>query len=232
MTEQDTNEIDYVDGVIEKKGYRQRWIRYVKKIKSHPFNHGVHMDTHHLISAEAIKIFGEGDLLINKGYNINVMQNLVGFPATLPGACHLGVQLHRGNHIAKMQPREESYHDYIARKMSPEIEDIKNCYGKTKKTETDVDVHKLLDPISNSALTKINNFKLPLTELFLNFKDGGSGCKNCFNVKDAQNVTMPCSNDNKHFGVDARYQNSNVKGNKKTITFNASKNWQPSIINA
>jgi len=41
------------------------------------------MDTHHLISAESVNISELEDLLIEKGYNINAIDNLVGLPATL-----------------------------------------------------------------------------------------------------------------------------------------------------
>ncbi|MDH5885570.1 AHH domain-containing protein [Vibrio splendidus] len=43
------------------------------------------MDTHHIISAEAVKHSELGENLVNKGYDINQLSNLIGFPATLPG---------------------------------------------------------------------------------------------------------------------------------------------------
>jgi len=187
------------------------------------------MDTHHLISAEAITISKQGPLLVSKGYCIDVIQNLVGFPATLPAACHLGVQLHRGDHIDK-GPNEEPYHDYVSALIVKEREELEMCYGKTKKTEDNAAVHLIIDEIGADILEEINDFDLPLTEMFEEFKSGGVGCKNCFNIKPAKSTSSPCTKQREHFGTDYRYQDSKVKHNMKSITFNANKNWQPEII--
>ncbi len=135
-SQQEESESDFINGTVEKKGYRKRWVSKVKKIPNHPFNHGIHMDTHHLISAEAVKISSLGPLLEKKGYDINALNNLVGFPATLPGACQLHCQLHRGDHIYA-EPSEEAYHDYISAQILDFRQEIKSCYGKTKKKRND-----------------------------------------------------------------------------------------------
>lgn len=131
---QEAAESDFVDGKIEKKGYRKRWVRNVKNDKEHPFNNGIHMDTHHLISAEAVKMSKLGESLVSKGYDINQLSNLVGLPATLPAACQLHCQLHRGDHTFS-RPEEKPYHRYVSGELTdPEIRrSIKECYGKTKK---------------------------------------------------------------------------------------------------
>lgn len=118
------------------------------------------MDTHHLISAEAVKLSELGENLVSKGYDINQLSNLVGFPATLPGACQLHCQLHRGDHTFS-RPREEPYHRYISGELRrPAIrKKIKECYGKTKATENESEIHKLLDPISRKVLKKINKIE-------------------------------------------------------------------------
>ena len=113
LMSQEAAESDFVNGTIEKKGYRKRWVNNVKKLPSHPYNNGIHMDTHHLISAEAVKHSELGENLVNKGYDINQLSNLVGLPATLPGACQLHCQLHRGDHTFS-RPREEPYHRYVS----------------------------------------------------------------------------------------------------------------------
>ncbi|NRG06170.1 AHH domain-containing protein, partial [Vibrio coralliilyticus] len=148
LNNQEAAESDFVDGMIEKKGYRKRWVNNVKSKPDHPFNNGIHMDTHHLISAEAVKISKLGKNLVNKGYDINLLSNLVGFPATLPGACQLHCQLHRGDHTFS-RPGEKPYHDYVSGQLTdPEIKkSIKKCNGKTKETVNESAIHKLLDPI-------------------------------------------------------------------------------------
>ncbi len=61
------------------------------------------MDTHHLVSEKALDGCDDDlkEMLIDKGYNINYLGNLVGIPATFKGACHLGVQVHRSDHKFK-----------------------------------------------------------------------------------------------------------------------------------
>ncbi|UTZ29098.1 hypothetical protein HB761_20855 [Vibrio campbellii] len=242
LKNQEAGESDFIDGRIEKKGYRKRWVRNVKKLPEHPFNNGIHMDTHHLISAEAVKLSKLGDVLIEKGYDINLLSNLVGFPATLPGACQLHCQLHRGDHIFS-RPLEEPYHDYVSSQLTdPEIKkSIQECYGKTKKTEKASQIHKLLDPVSRKILKKVNKvrraqfYELPLTKISHHFIPNGPGCCNKYDVNDAiGNKGLRCSKDRLHFksdscnGIDERYHGKVVRGNKKTIIFRSTR-WIPEV---
>jgi hypothetical protein len=59
---------------------------------------------------------------------------LVGFPSTLPGACHLGIQLHRGDHIFS-RSKEEPYHKFVSSLLVADAEDILKCYGRTELEE-------------------------------------------------------------------------------------------------
>ncbi|MEZ9299242.1 AHH domain-containing protein [Vibrio splendidus] len=242
LNNQEADESDFVDGMIEKKGYRKRWVNNVKKSSGHPFNNGIHMDTHHLISAEAVKHSELGENLVNKGYDINQLSNLVGFPATLPGACQLHCQLHRGDHTFS-RPREEPYHRYVSGELrDPEIrKKIKKCYGKTKKTETESDIHKLLDPISEDILDEINFvvggkfYALPLTKISHYFVPGGPGCACQFDINAAEvNSEKYCTSDRLHYkgssrdGKDKRYQTSNSPWNSKTIAYKSTR-WIPEV---
>ena len=210
-----SDNIDYVDGVIEKKGYREKWLRHAYKHKPHPINYGIHMDTHHLISAEAVKISELSESLVDKGYMINDINNLVGFPATLPAACHLGLQLHRGDHLYK-RPNEEPYHKYVSGLISSKKKKIKSCYGRTKVREKKTEIHKLLDPLSITILKEINAFDLPLTDIFDRFeKSSGGGCHQCFDIVPSKSSTTPCLTRDHSNQVDYRYQDSDVTGNKK-----------------
>ncbi|MUJ23857.1 AHH domain-containing protein [Aliivibrio fischeri] len=234
-SQQEESESDFINGTVEKKGYRKRWVSKVKKISNHPFNHGIHMDTHHLISAEAVKISSLGPLLEKKGYDINALNNLVGFPATLPGACQLHCQLHRGDHICS----EEPYHKYVSARISKLKKKINSCYGKTEKRETTHEIHSnIMDPISVKILKKINEFKLPLTDIYKNFQKKGVGCVMCDSIVSARTANKSCST-RKHYkslsanrsGVDYRYPNKKdnfIRGNKKEITF-VQENWEPKV---
>lgn len=242
LNNQEAAESDFVDGMIEKKGYRKRWVNNVKKLSNHPFNNGIHMDTHHLISAEAVKISKLGKNLVNKGYDINQLSNLVGLPATLPGACQLHCQLHRGDHTFS-RPREEPYHDYVSALLTKKSlkKKIKECYGKTKETENESEIHKLLDPISSKALDEINKvvkgqfYALPLTKISQYFIPGGPGCACQFDVNEAESQQGTyCVNDRLHYkrgdrnGKDKRYQNSGSPWNTKTITYQSTR-WTPKV---
>lgn len=219
---------EFIQGQIEKKDYRKKWLTKVKKIKSHPINHGIHMDTHHLISAEAITISELGDSLINKGYVIDSINNLVGFPSTLPGACHLGVQLHRGDHHHKL-PGEEPYHDFVSGLIKRKADDIKSCYGRTTKKETSSEIHNLLDPISDKILKRINKFTVPLTEIFDDYQGNcNRGCRNSNDIVPARDKNENCSLNRNHYGeTDLKYQNSEMHWNKKTITYKS--HWTPEV---
>lgn len=230
MGKQDLGESDFIDGTIEKKGYRKRWVRNVEKKKGHPFNAGIHMDTHHLISAEAVKNSNLGGKLVEKGYDINDLKNLVGYPATLPGACLLKTQLHRGDHFYA-KPKEKAYHEYVAGLVVELESEINDCYGRTSVRETDADVHKLLDPIGKIMFRKINRFIVPLTEIYMNFHPSEDGCGNCFNVKEVGESIPTCNSGRKHFGDDWRYsKESAAKGNKKNITFKLNGSWKPEKV--
>jgi len=222
------SEEEFIQGQIEKKNYRKKWLANAKKDKDHPINHGIHMDTHHLISAEAIKISNLGKSLVNKGYVIDSLNNLVGFPSTLPGACHLRTQLHRGDHIYA-RPDEEAYHDYVESLLKFEKRAIKNCYGRTSVKEDSSAIHELLDPIGVKILNKINRFELPLTDIYLDYENGNSlGCRNSNDVSEARETNKSCDCERDHYSkIDLKYQGSTQSWNKKTIKFVGG--WTPKV---
>lgn len=227
------DDVDFVDGVIEKKGYRSKWLRHARAHSGHPINYGIHMDTHHLISAEAVNISELSQSLVDKGYMINDINNLVGFPATLPAACHLGLQLHRGDHLYKKTPNEKPYHKYVSTLIQEKKEKIKACYGRTKAREKSTEIHKLLDPISIDILSDLNDFELPLTDIFLRFREGGKGgCRNSFDINPSKISTDMCESRDHFNVVDYRYnekKDKNIPGNKKTMTYEKNRKWMPKV---
>lgn len=224
----DTSEEEFIQGQIEKKNYRKKWLANAKKDNAHPIKHGIHMDTHHLISAEAIKISKLGQSLKNKGYVVDSLNNLVGFPSTLPGACHLRTQLHRGDHIYA-KPDEEPYHDYVESLLKFEKRSIKNCYGRTAAKETASAIHELLDPISKKILMKVIRFELPLTDLFKDYECVSVlGCRSSNDISEARASSKSCESGRNHLShVDLKYQGSKQSWNKKTIKFEG--NWIPKV---
>ncbi|WOB11337.1 AHH domain-containing protein [Piscinibacter gummiphilus] len=175
----------------------------IRTIRSHPRHHNVGMQAHHLISSYAVN-----DLLPTQvrknieyfNYNINCLENLVFLPCTLQGACHLGVQLHRGNHTAIGKPDEQDatendsavflpYHNSVAvrlKAIAPLMK--KHCVGELEKAE----LHKLsaeicgeLNKVSGTVLLLIQNApsQMPLTKLYAFFQPGhGVGCGGVDNI--------------------------------------------------
>jgi len=81
--------------------YQTHFEAAIEGDKTHPFHasNGFYMQIHHLLSQKGIADTGASAIKIkNMGYNMNRAGNLVALPSTLQGACHLGVQPHRGNH--------------------------------------------------------------------------------------------------------------------------------------
>lgn len=119
-------------GSLKKDGtkYRDHLKAKATLHPKHPINHKVAMQAHHVISEKGVSLIDKifRNKLIEFDYNINVLDNLVFIPSTLQGACHLGVQPHRGNHGALLtkamslldpdnddRPHPEPYHKMVKR---------------------------------------------------------------------------------------------------------------------
>ena len=171
--------------------YRQEWIKSANKYnkkKAHPFCNGIQMDTHHLISGKALADLDESlqEALIDKGYNVNSLGNLVGLPSTFKGACHLGIQVHRTRHSFKKndfsEVNESDYHEKVQEIIERRERAIKSCYGTTEQEESKRDIHKNhMDQISQRLLDRLLNFELLLTRVGSHFDRGNTpyiGCAN------------------------------------------------------
>ena len=185
--------------------YREEWIKsaneYNKK-KAHPFCNGIQMDTHHIISGKALKEINMDlqEALINKGYNINSLSNLVGLPSSYKGACHLGIQVHRTGHTFKSnrfsEIKESNYHSEVIDYLNDIAEDIYLCYGTTEFVEPKREIHKKhMDPISEKLLQRILNFSLPLTKISEHFNKENNvyiGCANSGKIGELAKQIKPC----------------------------------------
>ncbi len=100
----------------------------------------------------------------------NLMSNL---PSTLEGACHLGVQVHKGDHKC----RGYNYHDKVKDSLKSLESEIKDCSNR--------DIIKKIDGIARSILRKINSFTLPLSTAHKDFHPSKeSGCKGCETIPE------------------------------------------------
>jgi len=198
-------------GSITKKGtdYRKTLMNKVKGDRNHPINQGIHMEAHHLISEEGIKLARIGNTLKDSGYNINDDKNLIFLPATLPGACHLEVQLHRGDHFGPdpwaEQEDDDDDHHHISYHM--EVRDlllalerqIDDCRGDCSSTANKL--QKMLNRTSSSIAKKIQRYQVPLSVIYKSFKNGKSmGCGNCIDIVEHRSDAINCQSDRDHHG--------------------------------
>ena len=148
------------------------------------------MQAHHLISTTAMKLSDLGPKLRKFGYDINELQNLVLLPCTLQGACHLGVQPHRGNHTAALEDQPYKDDDHPRRyhiMVKDKLLDLqmglqKDCpgyLGGPKVVEARLKVKRQLDDLSSEILVDVqrNPRRAPLTKVALSFQPGNpAGC--------------------------------------------------------
>ena len=170
------------------------------------------MQAHHLISKKAMKLaIGEKKSKdkISKadiealGYDINALNNLVFIPSTLPGACHLKVQLHRGNHVAGFEEEDDfepkKYHNAVKRLISDVI--IKIDKGKYCQKPKQF-LQKDLDKKSKYILQKIEGFDWKLTSMCESFHpSSNTGCCNETSTTKGQSAytsNKTCSKNRNH----------------------------------
>lgn len=173
----------------------------ITAMPSHPKHKGIKMQAHHILSADGIKLSGLGGKLEEFGYDINVAPNLAFLPCTLQGACHLGIQPHRGNHtaISDRPPRMDSeeadydddehprsYHRMIAKKVEMlKLPIDKACTGNDDPARGQV--KSKMDRLSKDVLLMICNTPnlARLTEVADHFARGNPvGCGGVDSITD------------------------------------------------
>jgi hypothetical protein len=164
----------------------------------HIRHHGVKVQAHHIISGEGMRQSELGNTIILFGYNINHLPNLAFIPSTLQGACYLGVQPHRGNHvhIAERSSDEdgepEKYHEMVARRLQRLALPLKSECKKTQIFD-DAKVVLLLNNLSHDILNDIQNdpWMAPLTRIATYFGPGGGGCGGVDNIPHYKGKPCP-----------------------------------------
>ncbi|MBL0726143.1 AHH domain-containing protein [Piscinibacter sp. HJYY11] len=180
----------------------------ILKVPSHPRHHGVKMQAHHLVSQEGVRISGLGAKLVSMGYNIDHVKNLAFLPCTLQGACHLGIQPHRGDHTAKSDrptlkvfnlseddyddddDHPESYHVHVAKLLAATVRRLKReCDGDPDMSSK---FRKGINGLSKSILETLSDepSELRLTSIAEYFKRGVKiGCSGADSVGDHKHST-------------------------------------------
>lgn len=213
-------------GTLDKNSSYRRHLydRVEKKFKNtHPIFQGIKMQAHHIVSADGVKNVVGKDLLINANYNINHVKNLAFIPCTFEGACHLGTQLHRGNHTSTVDSYEDieddynddehpdSYHITVGKLVSRTLKNAsKDCIDK--KVEV-VDLLGEMEDIADEIIELINRFSsdAQLTKAYQTFNTKGElksiGCSNATKMDD-HNTKKPCKFLRDHKGKVIKIQKS------------------------
>jgi hypothetical protein len=187
--------------------------------RGHPRHNGIKMQAHHIISAEGVKRSTKGPTLVKFGYDINCLKNLAFLPCTLQGACHLGVQPHRGNHTARNEPwpgrasesvdensydddaHPESYHMMVSQKVKDLVADLDRvCKGGSRDAEI---VQDKVDDLSQTILLTIYGRpnRARLTKIADSFALGQpTGCSGANSV-GGHDKTKKCPADRDHSGA-------------------------------
>jgi hypothetical protein len=182
-------------GSLDRKQEGTGSLNYLESIQKntqesgHPRHNGIAMQAHHLLTVSGVKKSDVANDLIDAGYNINWIGNVVFLPSTLKGACHLGIQPHRGDHTAiiKFFSGKDSladdkhplnYHTLVKSKVEKAIKALIN--GGCPNTKI---VIKTMNNLSKEILDMIQNHpeKAPLTSI-ANFRfynpESHFGCAN------------------------------------------------------
>lgn len=121
------------------------------------------------------------------GYEIDSLLNLVLLPCELEDACHMRVQLHRGDHKTPDLRRwevengisideeddyhEVPYHDYVATAVAAQKIQVRRICDKddTSREKKSKLVQALLNNISRKILKDIETYELSLTSIAKKF---------------------------------------------------------------
>ena len=184
-------------------GYDSKYLTTLKDkttSRDHPRHQGVKMQAHHVLSREGIRRTRLGEELVQFGYNINTLENLVFIPSTLQGACHLGVQPHRGDHKGEFDDEQEhpiTYHDYVARKVKELEPYLKGkCPGSNPRSADKIKGE--MDKRGKAILRKIAEkpSMMRLTSVAQHFVPNSPiGCGGVDNVGNHKAQPCPCKCD-------------------------------------
>jgi hypothetical protein len=210
MSTDETVEIDDEEietGSLEKndKQYKKNINRVTsKRMKpGHPRHNGIHMQAHHLLSQKAFSEITPKleELIIDRGYDIDRANNLSYIPSTLPGACHLSIQPHRGDHLSKDDrdaDHPDDYHTTVKKLIAKFEKKIEECSKKSKAGKKSTG--EILDGLSKKVAGMIVRNKLRLTDIHASFKGSSfQGCGNSIDINDHEGAA-PCRSRRDHYG--------------------------------
>lgn len=208
---------------MEKTGYLSALLKEIKLNAKHPRHHGVKMQAHHILSADGFHRSGKVAFFKGLGYDINAVENLVFIPSTPQAACHLEVQLHRGNHgspdpdaIDDDGEHPRNYHDAVAdavRDVARKLEKKDICKENPEKRARAA--QKALDRAARKIIDLVNSYSLTLSNVATyfapqgkKFQNANRGCANADTVDAMRKSTAVCSSERNHEQRQASNQRS------------------------
>lgn len=190
--------------------YKKELYERIKDDDNHPYNLGIEMQAHHLISISGMKKSGLSSQVETTGYDINHPKNCVFLPSTLKGACHLKVQVHKSAHTNVVfgddadsahshKVRGKNYHDFVSDLLIDIKDELDNSCNGDEFSDNCID---LLNDISKDIiLSRICNapHKAPLSRFYAHFKKDGPGCGGEDSLKNLNPDAMtPCDMSRNH----------------------------------
>ncbi|WP_196161096.1 AHH domain-containing protein [Reinekea sp. G2M2-21] len=206
----DDDHVPIPEGQIKRDWkFRKTLLNAVEGNPNHPIFNGIIMAAHHLISVEGMAKSGLGSLVEDRGYNINLVENLIFLPYELEGACHLGVQLHRGDHTAEVNGR--NYHAAVKALLEKKINEIEKCESSPK--ETLKKLTRTLNGISELMAEMIEDWEVFLSGIAKDFEpDNAKGCGNTKTIGQHRLSDRHC-----HLNRDHQFKPGRVVMNVKNL---------------
>lgn len=152
------------------------------------------MQAHHLVSAKGVQLASIGNDLKQLGYDINVLENLVLLPYTLQAACHMRVQVHRGDHKDTDKEHPFTYHERVKRELAVLKKTIDDCRGCSNSTMAEANRKRLQAEVnqkSKKMLVLIAKYKIKLSRISKDFDEGEQGCKGRSSLGEKPQDTCP-----------------------------------------
>jgi hypothetical protein len=188
-------------------GYRQNVLNNTTREKDpyHPRHYGITMQAHHLLSKKGVQNSGLSKDLEHLGYDINHLKNISLIPSTLSGACHLNIQVHRGNHGAANADasdddgqHKKSYHIRV----QEFVEELESKIDTGKYCDSDREVLiRAMNKCSRKMVSSINSNKIALTKVYKNFGTDNTnrkGCSNQTSISSINKNSSHCLKDRDH----------------------------------
>lgn len=192
--------------------YKKELYERIKDDDNHPYNLGIDMQAHHLISISGMRKSGLAKQVEITSYDINHPKNCVFLPCTLKGACHLKVQVHKSAHTNVVfgddadsahshKVKGKNYHDLVAEILVDLKDELDNsCKGESYSDDCIELLNEISEDIILNRICKAPH-KAPLSKFYAHFQREGAGCGNQDYLRSLDSEAMNlCGKNRNHEG--------------------------------